>query len=126
MYSSEIFPQKYREVGMSLAVAINLSFAGALAMAVPLYQKTLTGSTSDSQPRDPNSSPKQNNEHLILLGSFAALDFVAVILVWVFMRYPKKFAELEEMNVSMIRVASRLQNKLTNTLILSLSSVHRR
>ncbi|CAD0095548.1 unnamed protein product, partial [Aureobasidium vineae] len=87
MYSSEIFPQKYREVGMSLAVAINLSFAGALAMAVPQYQHRLDGATRDNQ------------QHLKLLGSFAILDFVAAILVWLFMRYPEKAVELEDMNV---------------------------
>ncbi|KAG9944286.1 MFS general substrate transporter, partial [Aureobasidium melanogenum] len=84
MYSSEIFPQKYREVGMSLAVAINLSFAGALAMAVPQYQENLN----------------DEGRHLVLLGSFAALDFVAAILVWLLMRYPERAVELEDMNVS--------------------------
>lgn len=88
MYSSEVFPQKYREVGMSLAVAINLSFAGALAMAVPQYQSKL-------------QSSDHHNQHMILLGSFAALDFVAAILVWLFMRYPEKAVELEDMNVRM-------------------------
>ncbi|KAH0031911.1 MFS general substrate transporter, partial [Aureobasidium melanogenum] len=83
MYSSEIFPQKYREVGMSLAVATNLSFAGALAMAVPQYQDNLN----------------DGGRHLVLLGSFAALDFVAAILVWLFMRYPERAVELEDMNV---------------------------
>jgi hypothetical protein len=95
MYSSEIFPQKYREAGMSLAVAINLSFAGALAMAVPQYQNAL-------------SDPEQHNQHLILLGSFAALDFVAAILVWLFMRYPDlKAVELEDMNVRISRSTLR-------------------
>ena len=93
MYSSEIFPQKYREVGMSLAVATNLSFAAALAMAVPQYQDTLIDS-------------KHNNQHLVLLGSFAALDFVAAVLVWLFMRYPDKDVELEDMNVRIIRGSS--------------------
>lgn len=87
MYSSEIFPQKYREVGMSLAVAINLSFAGALAMAVPQYQENLN----------------DEGRHLVLLGSFAALDFVAAILVWLLMRYPERAVELEDMNVSIFR-----------------------
>ncbi|KAH0274212.1 MFS general substrate transporter, partial [Aureobasidium melanogenum] len=85
MYSSEVYPQEYREVGMSLAVAINLSFAGALAMAVPQYQKRLSDST-------------QNNQHLVLLGSFAALDLAAAMLVWLFMRYPERAVELEDMN----------------------------
>ncbi|KAH0271671.1 MFS general substrate transporter, partial [Aureobasidium melanogenum] len=86
IYSSEIYPQQYREVGMSLAVAINLSFAGALAIAVPQYQKRLDDSA-------------QHNQHLVLLGSFAALDFVAAILVWLFMRYPEqRTVELEDMN----------------------------
>ncbi|KAH0364808.1 MFS general substrate transporter, partial [Aureobasidium melanogenum] len=90
MYSSEIYPQQYREVGMSLAVAINLSFAGALAIAVPQYQKRLDNSA-------------QHNQHLVLLGSFAALDFVAAILVWLFMRYPEqRTVELEDMNTSFI------------------------
>lgn len=83
MYSSEIFPQKYREVGMSLAVAINLGFAGALAMAVPQYQDNLS----------------DGGRHLTLLGSFAGLDFAAAILVWLLMRYPEKAVELEDMNV---------------------------
>ncbi|KAG9514313.1 MFS general substrate transporter, partial [Aureobasidium melanogenum] len=89
MYSSEVYPQEYREVGMSLAVAINLSFAGALAMAVPQYQKRLSDSA-------------QNNQHLVLLGSFAALDLAAAILVWLFMRYPERAVELEDMNVRIV------------------------
>lgn len=72
---------------MSLAVAINLSFAGALAMAVPQYQENLN----------------DEGRHLVLLGSFAALDFVAAILVWLLMRYPERAVELEDMNVSIFR-----------------------
>lgn len=96
MYSSEIFPQKFREVGMSLAVAVNLSFAGALAMAVPQYQDILSGTDDEQQDSQHN---QRNNQHLILLGCFAALDLVAVVLVWFFMRYPDEDVELENMNV---------------------------
>lgn len=113
MYSSEIFPQKYREVGMSLAVAINLSFAGALAMAVPQYQNTL-------------GDPDQHNQHLILLGSFAALDFVAAVFVWLFMRYPEKAVELEDMNVRSLHIFLQSGDKLTYAFISSLYLVHPR
>jgi hypothetical protein len=82
MYSSEVFPQVYREVGMSFACAVNFSFAGALAMVVPQY-------TADIN----------NGRHFRLLGSFAGLDAFAVILVWLFMRSPDDPVELEDMNV---------------------------
>lgn len=114
MYSSEVYPQEYREVGMSLAVAINLSFAGALAMAVPQYQKRLSEST-------------QSNQHLLLLGSFAALDFTAAILVWLFMRYPERAVELEDMNVCIDSGSSLTKGILELTLSgYSLCSVHPR
>lgn len=82
MYSSEVFPQVYREVGMSFAVAVNFSFAGALAMAVPQYSSAL------------------EDKHLTLLGAFAGLDALAAVMVWLFMRSPEKPIELEDMNVS--------------------------
>ena len=81
MYSSEVFPQLYREVGMSFACAVNFSFAGALAMAVPQYTN------------EPGS------QHFKLLGTFAGLDALAAIMVWLFMRSPDGAVELEAMNV---------------------------
>jgi len=81
MYSSEVFPQVYREVGMSLACAVNFSFAGALAMAVPQYANEIT------------------SKHLKLLGVFAVLDGIAAVFVWLYMRSPEGAKSLEDMNV---------------------------
>lgn len=64
---------------MSLAVSLNLGLAGVLAMVVPLYAKGL------------------NTQKL--LGTFAALDGFAAILVWLFMRSPEEATSLEGMNV---------------------------
>lgn len=81
MYSSEVFPQVYREVGMSLACAVNFSFAGTLAMAVPQYANQIT------------------SKHLKLLGVFAVLDGIAAVFVWLYMRSPEGAKSLEDMNV---------------------------
>lgn len=66
---------------MSFACTVNFSFAGALAMAVPQYSDELDGS------------------YFKLLGTFAALDALAAIMVWLVMRSPDRAVELEDMNV---------------------------
>jgi zinc transporter ZupT len=81
MYSSEVFGQTHREVGMSLAVAINLFLAGVLAMSAPFYVTRL------------------ENKYMTLMGTFTGLTFVAFVLVWLFMRDSTETASLEEMNV---------------------------
>jgi hypothetical protein len=81
MYSSEVFPLVYREVGMSFGCAVNFGFAGALAIAVPMYSNNL-----------------QHN-YLRLLGTFAGLDAAAAFMVWLLMRSPEEAVSLEDMNV---------------------------
>jgi hypothetical protein len=81
MYSSEVFPLVYREVGMSFACAVNFGFAGGLAMAVSQF------------------SNRFDRSHIKLLGAFAALDGFAALLVWLYMRSPEKAVSLEDMNV---------------------------
>jgi hypothetical protein len=79
MYASEVFPLVHREAGMSLAVSVNFALAGALTMAVPIFAKT--------------------GNQFALLGSFAGLDGLAAIGVWLFMRSPERALSLEDMNV---------------------------
>lgn len=79
MYASEVFPSVHREAGMSLAVSVNFVLAGALTMGVPIFSET--------------------GNHFALLGSFAGFDALAIILVWLFMRSPKRALSLEDMNV---------------------------
>jgi len=78
MYASEVFPLVHREAGMSLAVSVNFALAGALTMAVPISAKT--------------------GNQFALLGSFAGLDGLAAIGVWLFMRSPERALSLEDMN----------------------------
>jgi hypothetical protein len=63
-YSAEVFPLEERMVGMSVAVALNFLGAGFLTLLVPALTQ------------DP----------AVLLGPFAALNFVGFIFVWVFVR----------------------------------------
>lgn len=79
MYSAEVFPLINREVGMSLACAVNFALAGVLALTIPQLSHSL------GQPR--------------LLGLFAGLDAAAAILVWLFLPSTVQIATLEEMNV---------------------------
>jgi hypothetical protein len=81
MYAAEIFPQDFREVGMSWACSVNFAFAGGLAMAVPQF--TSSGS----------------HKYRKLLGAFAGLDALAALLVWLFMRSPERAVSLGDMNV---------------------------
>lgn len=62
--SAEVFPLEERMVGMSVAVALNFLGAGCLTLLVP----PLT------------------NDPAVLLGPFAALNFVGFIFVWAFVR----------------------------------------
>jgi MFS family permease len=62
--SAEVFPLEERMVGMSVAVALNFLGAGCLTLLVP---------------------PLTDNP-AVLLGPFAALNFVGFIFVWAFVR----------------------------------------
>lgn len=64
---------------MSLAVSVNLALAGALTIGVPQYV--------------------QADNNMKLLGTFAGLDIIAAIAVWLFMRSPQEARSLEDMNV---------------------------
>lgn len=64
---------------MSLAVSVNLSLAGAVAMAVPQYAGSL--------------------DTMKLLEVFAILDIFAAVMVWLFVRSPEEATSLEDMNV---------------------------
>jgi hypothetical protein len=63
-YSAEIFPLEQRMVGMSLAVFVNLFFAGLLTLFVPALVSALGYAKT--------------------LGLFSGLNIVAWILVWAF------------------------------------------
>ena len=79
LYSSEIFPQVLREVGMAWASAVLFFGAGILALTVPQLIHAV-GQTA-------------------LLGLFAGLDFIALILVWLFVPGTERhIATMEEMN----------------------------
>lgn len=82
MYSSEVFGQRHRQVGMSLAVATNFSLAGVIT-AVALVA-------------DPATVYWAN-----FIKAFAVLDGLAILVVWVFMRTPgARGNTLEDMHVS--------------------------
>lgn len=81
MYAAEVFPQDFREVGMSWACSVNFAFAGGLAMAVPRF--TTSGS----------------HKYMNLMGAFAGLDALAALLVWLYMRSPERAVSLGDMNV---------------------------
>ena len=79
LYSSEIFPQVLREVGMAWASAVLFFGAGLLALTVPqlIHAVGLTA----------------------LLGLFAGLDLIALLLVWLFVPGTERhIATMEEMN----------------------------
>ena len=79
LYSSEIFPQVLREVGMAWASAVLFFGAGILALTVPQLIHAV-GQTA-------------------LLGLFAGLDFIALVLVWLFVPGTERhIATMEEMN----------------------------
>ncbi|KAL9043899.1 MAG: hypothetical protein Q9214_002928 [Letrouitia sp. 1 TL-2023] len=79
LYSSEIFPQVLREVGMAWASAVCWTGAGILDLCVPALIKRL------SQTR--------------LLCLFAGLDALALLLVWLFVPgTERQIATMEEMN----------------------------
>lgn len=61
-YSAEAFPLSHREVGMGAAVAVNLFFAGLLALVFPRMSSSLGAAGA--------------------LGVFTALNFVAWVLVF--------------------------------------------
>ncbi|KAJ1322959.1 MFS transporter SP family solute carrier family 2 (myo-inositol transporter) member 13 [Microdochium nivale] len=69
MYSSEVFGQRHRQVGMSLAVATNFSLAGVVT-AVALVNT-------------PAGVYLTN-----FIKAFAVLDGLAILVVWLFMRTP--------------------------------------
>lgn len=62
-YSAEVFPLELRMVGMSLAVSTNFLFAGILTLFVPRISRLSIGTSG-------------------LLGIFAALNFIAFVLLW--------------------------------------------
>lgn len=78
LYSSEVFPLINREVGMSLSCSVNFFLAGLLALSVPQLTSEL-GSTT-------------------VLGLFAGLDSLAIILVWLLVPGTREVTTLEEMN----------------------------
>ena len=79
LYSSEIFPQVLREVGMAWASAILFCGAGILALTVPQLIHAIGLSAT--------------------LGLFAGLDLIALILVWLFVPGTERhIATMEEMN----------------------------
>jgi hypothetical protein len=79
LYSAEIFPQVLREVGMAWASSVLFFGAGILALTVPQLIHAV-GQTA-------------------LLGLFAGLDFIALILVWLFVPGTERhIATMEEMN----------------------------
>ncbi|KAE9978325.1 hypothetical protein EG328_001499 [Venturia inaequalis] len=84
MYAAEVFPQDFREVGMSWACSVNFAFAGGLAMAVPQFTSSGT------------------HKYRKLLGAFAGLDALAAILVWLFMRGPERADSLGDMNLERV------------------------
>lgn len=89
MYAAEVFPQDFREVGMSAACSVNFIFAFVLAMAVPQFTEVKdTGATLPS------------GRYSKLFGAFAAIDAGSAVAVWVFMRAPDPRASLGDMNVS--------------------------
>jgi hypothetical protein len=94
MYASEIFPQDFREVGMSLACSVNFMCAFILAITVPKFTEQESG--VGDVPR---------GRYMKLFGSFAGLNAFAAILAWLFMRTPEPRASLEDMNVSIARPA---------------------
>jgi len=77
LYSSESIPVTHREVGMSFCVAMNLFWAGMLALLFPPMSKAL------GPPRT--------------LGTFAGLNIVAMILVF-FLCPETKLYTLEELD----------------------------
>ncbi|PGH14042.1 hypothetical protein AJ79_03312 [Helicocarpus griseus UAMH5409] len=77
-YASEVFPLINREVGMSFSCSVTFFFAGLLALTIKPLIYTL--------------------KHARVLGLFAGLDAVAVILVWLFVPSTAKTTALEEMN----------------------------
>ncbi|CAF9936140.1 MAG: hypothetical protein HETSPECPRED_010028 [Heterodermia speciosa] len=79
LYSSEIFPQVLREVGMGWSSCICFLGAGILAITVPLLIHAI-GQTA-------------------VLGIFAALNSLALLLVWLFVPGTERhIVTMEEMN----------------------------
>lgn len=94
MYSSEAFSIMYKEIGMSLAVAVNFGFAGLLAIGVPLL---VYGNPSGAPASLVSESTLPASTVLYIFGGLCA---GAVILVWFLMRTSGELESLEEMNVS--------------------------
>ncbi|MCJ1381739.1 hypothetical protein MMC17_004850 [Xylographa soralifera] len=84
MYSSELFPLTYREVGMSFACSVNFGLAGLVATLVSLTSNYLEGN------------------HLKLLGGSAGLDGVAFITVWFLMRSPEDAESLSLQDIDFL------------------------
>lgn len=74
---------------MSMACSVNFMCAFILAIAVPQFTGTKTGTGDVAKGR-----------YMQLFAAFAGLDALATILVWIFMRSPEPRASLEDMNVS--------------------------
>ena len=84
MYCAEIFPNEGREAAMSVCVAVNFLGAGILATFVPF---------GINWGQDGNTYG-----HGRLLGLFAGLNCVGVILVWFLVPSTNETISLEEMN----------------------------
>jgi hypothetical protein len=91
MYSSEVFPLNHRETGMALACSMNFGLAGLLAFLVSYFPTPYVGG--------PSSPPESNPKIDQMLEAFIGLDLLAAILVWLFMRSPRKPTSLEDMDV---------------------------
>lgn len=113
-YRSCTLQKSFRRSIAKLACPLRLGSISVLQVPSPWRSRNIRNTLGD---------PDQHNQHLVLLGSFAALDFVAAVLVWLFMRYPEKAVELEDMNV---RSPVRLQSgrKLTCAIASSSYLVH--
>ena len=76
-YSAEVFPLSHREVGMGFSVATNLFWAAILGLTFPSMLYTM-GSTA-------------------AFGFYAALNVVALLMIFLFMPEPRQM-ELEELD----------------------------
>lgn len=102
MYSSEVYGQKHRQAGMSLAVATNFALCGVVAIA------SLTA---------PAATLENKWQPAIIF--FVVTDAFAIVFVWLFMRTEGlRASSLEDMHVSDIRrqLAARPHKMLTSSL----------
>lgn len=100
MYSSEVYGQKHRQAGMSLAVATNFALCGVVAIA------SLTA---------PSATLEDKWQPAIIF--FVVTDALAIVLVWLFMRTEGlRASSLEDMHVSDIFSVARPHMMLTPSL----------